>query len=297
MDLRQLEYVIAIADTRSFTRAAERCHTAQSALSHQVARLESQLGMRLFERTSRSVTLTRAGETLLPFAIRILNEVAEAREQLDGLDGRGTVRGHLRLGMTQTAGRVFDVVGLLGEYNRRYPEVELTIVTGPGHELIAAVRAGELDIALAGTGPGMPPAGIDFRPLGHDEPLVAVVSDGHRLAGRKRVALRELAETDRFVEFRVNTGLRDHVDALFRAAGIDRAVAFEVGQITEMVHFAGSGLGTAIVPRIFTTDDDAVRSARVLALSDANAAIGFGQFLQEGRNPAAVRAFAELVNR
>src|SRR5580698_5836027 len=140
MDVRQLEYVVAVAQEGSFTRAAQRCHVAQSALSHQVARLEAELGTRLFERTSRSVRVSEAGRTLLPHAVRVLRDMADARAALDGLDR--IIRGRLRVGLTQTASRTLDLIALIGEVHRRYPEIVLTTATGPGDELVQAVREG-----------------------------------------------------------------------------------------------------------------------------------------------------------
>src|ERR1700689_1894666 len=98
MDVRQLEYVVAIADEQNFTRAAARCHVAQSALSHQVARLQAEFGVRTFDRTSRSVRLTEAGQTFLPYARQILDDYASARATLDQL--AGITRGRLRIGLT-----------------------------------------------------------------------------------------------------------------------------------------------------------------------------------------------------
>ena len=138
MDVRQLEYVVAVAEEGSFTRAARRCHVAESALSHQVARLETELGTKLFERTSRSVRISEAGRTLLPHAVQVLRDMADARAALDGL--AGIIRGRLRIGMTQTASRTLDLISLIGEVHRQHPEITLTTATGPGSELIQRYR-------------------------------------------------------------------------------------------------------------------------------------------------------------
>src|ERR1700677_3764542 len=103
MELRQLEYVVAIADTGSFTRAGQRCHVAQSALSRQVAQLEAELGVRIFHRTTREVRLTGAGHAFVPSARRVLSEAARARAEVDA--AASIYRGQLRLGATQTASR------------------------------------------------------------------------------------------------------------------------------------------------------------------------------------------------
>src|ERR1700691_1921617 len=147
MDARQIEYIVAVDEEGSFTRAAARHHIAQSALSHQVARLEAELGVRIFERTSRSVRLSDAGEVLLPYARQILQDIANARAALDEL--AGVMRGSLCIGMTQTAGRTLALVALIGKFHRRYRDIELTTMTGPGGELIENVHKGTLDIALA----------------------------------------------------------------------------------------------------------------------------------------------------
>ena len=129
MDLRQLQYVVAVADSLNFSRAAEECHVVQSALSHQIQRLEAELDMRLFERTSRRVRVTPAGELLVAYARRILATVAEARVELDAL--AGLERGELAVGATQTAGRVLDVIALFGSFHRQHSGIKLASISGP----------------------------------------------------------------------------------------------------------------------------------------------------------------------
>src|SRR5580658_81955 len=127
MDARQMEYIVAVVEDGSFTKAAGRHHIAQSALSHQVARLEAELGVRIFDRTSRSVRLSDAGQVMLPFVRQILQDVVNARAALDEL--AGVMRGSLRIGITQTAGQTLDLVALIGKFHRRHPDTELTAMT------------------------------------------------------------------------------------------------------------------------------------------------------------------------
>jgi DNA-binding transcriptional LysR family regulator len=297
MDARQMEYIVAIDEEGSFTRAAARHHIAQSALSHQVARLEAELGVRIFDRTSRSVRLSDAGHVLLPHARQILLDIANARAALDEL--AGVMRGSLRIGMTQTAGRTLDLVALIGQFHRRYPDIELTTMTGPGGELIENVRNGRLDLALGALPAAGIPEDVTFDPLGHPEPLVAVVPAEHRLAARKRVRLEELAEEGSFVEFRPGTVLRQEVDAAFVAAGVRPASSFEVGQIADMVHYAANGLGVAIVPRAFTAQGpgsmEAARPFHVLELTGSPLALTIGVFKKAGRGSASLGAFLALL--
>jgi DNA-binding transcriptional LysR family regulator len=297
MDVRQLEYVVAIAEEGSFTRAAQRCHIVQSALSHQVARLESELGVKLFERTSRSVRLADAGLMLLPYARQVLGDMAEARNAIDAL--AGITRGRLRIGMTQTAGRALDLIALIGDFHRQYPEIELSTLSGPGGELIAAVHDGQLDVAVAALRPQGVPDGIVFQVTIESEPLVAIVPAEHRLAARRRVNLGELASAGPFVEFLTNTTLRERVDAAFAAVGAHRDSSFEVGQITDMVRYAANGLGIAIVPRVFTEPaQDGPGPAigfRVLKIVAPGLELRIGAFRRSDRSPAAVGAFLALL--
>src|SRR5580658_5045457 len=229
MDLRQLEYVVAVAETLNFTRAAERSHVVQSALSHQVARLEAELGTRLFERSTKSVRLTASGELLVGYARRVLTTVADARADLDAL--KGLRRGKLRLGATQVTGRVVDAVRLLGQFHRLYPDVTLATRTGPPKELASGVLSGDLDIAFI-TGQADSPTLTSTVVIQH-EPLVAIVPNDHKLARRRRVRLADLAEAGPFVEFREGIDLRVEVDKAFATAGIQRDSTLELGQISD----------------------------------------------------------------
>jgi DNA-binding transcriptional LysR family regulator len=296
MELRQLEYVVAIADAGSFTGAGRRCHVAQSALSRQVAQLEAELGVRLFHRTTREVRLTGAGHAFLPAARRVLSEAARARAEVSA--AVGVPRGQIRLGATQTASGSLDLAGLLGEFRRLFPDVTVMITAGPRQELVADVAEGELDIALAAKG-DLAPDGTRFQPLLADEPLLAVVAPDDPLARRDRVSLAEIADRGPCVEFRPGTELRRHVDAAFRSAGLSRTVAFELGQLTEMVRFARAGLGTAIVPRSFTTDLAAPRrrAVGVLGLADRGLAITIGAYTRSEGDVPAARVLLDLAAR
>jgi DNA-binding transcriptional LysR family regulator len=298
MDARQMEYVVAVAEEGSFTKAAARHHIAQSALSHQVARLEGELGVRIFDRTSRSVRLSDAGQVVLPFVRQILQDVANARSALDEL--AGAMRGSLRIGMTQTAGQSLNLVELIGKFHRRHPDIELTAMTGPGGELVEYIHNGKLDIALGALPPEEIPHDVTFDPVGKPEPLVAVVPSDHYLVARKRVSLEELAKEGSFIEFRPGTALREQVDAAFVVAGVRRTSSFEVGQIADMVQYAANGLGITIVPRVFTrrrSDGlDPVQPFHVIELTDSALGLTIGMFKKTGRDSPSTRAFIAMVH-
>jgi DNA-binding transcriptional LysR family regulator len=297
MDTRQMEYIVAIAEEGSFTKAAARHHIAQSALSHQVARLEAELGVRIFERTSRSVRLSDAGQVVLPFVRQILQDIANARSALDEL--AGAMRGSLRIGMTQTAGQTLNLVALIGQFHRGHPDIEITAITGPGGELIEDVHHGKLDVALAAFPPEEIPQDVTFEPVGEPEPLVAVVPSDHRLVTRKWVSLEKLAKEGPFVEFRPGTALREQVDAAFVVAGVRRTSSFEVGQIADMVQYAANGLGTAIVPRAFTgrrsDSGDPVQRFHVIELTESALSLTIGIFKKAARNSVSIGAFSAMV--
>jgi DNA-binding transcriptional LysR family regulator len=201
--------------------------------------------------------------------------------------------------MTQTASRTLDLVALIGQFHRRYPDIDLTTMTGPGGELIENVRGGKLDVALGALPAAEIPEDVTFDPLGDPEPLVAVVPADHRLAARKRVRLEELAKEGSFVEFRPGTVLREEVDAALVAVGIRPASSFEVGQIADMVHYAANGLGVAIVPRAFTAPRpnslDAARPFHVLELTGSPLALTIGVFKKAVRESASLGAFLAML--
>ncbi len=141
MDLRHLKYFLAVAETRNFTQAAASCYVAQSALSQQIARLEKDVGARLFSRTSsRSVRLTAAGELLEPLARRILADVDNAQAALDALSGLR--RGRLRLGLLQTRASSVDLVEVMADYHAHHPGIDFHVTNAPSAEMAAAVLAG-----------------------------------------------------------------------------------------------------------------------------------------------------------
>src|SRR5690242_17281348 len=145
MELRQLAYAEAVARHRHFTRAAEELHVAQSALSHQIRRLEAELGTRLFERTSRRVVPTEAGEALAARARRVLAEVEGVRGELDEL--RGLVRGRISIGALLPAGEI-EVTKVLASFRQRFDGIEVGLREGTAGDLMDLLLSGELDVAF-----------------------------------------------------------------------------------------------------------------------------------------------------
>src|SRR5699024_7294306 len=190
MEMQQLRYVLAVAETRNFTRAAAQCFVVQSALSHQVRKLEDEIGTALFARTSRRVELTAAGEAFLPWARSSL-EAAE-RAATEAAAAVGVICGPLTIGLIPTV-TALDVPALLRRVREEHPRVTAQLRVGRSDELTSWVRAGEIDLAVLGLAEGIVPEGVEHRVLA-EEALVAVVPDDHSLAARDSIDLAELAD-------------------------------------------------------------------------------------------------------
>jgi LysR family transcriptional activator of glutamate synthase operon len=244
MEVRQLRYLVALADERHFTRAAAREHIAQPALSQQIRRLEEQVGLALVERTTRSVALTEAGELLVARARRILNEIDAAQAELEAL--KGVQVGHVTVGVLHTMGPV-DVSLALALFRERHPGVELTVREQSSEELAEMLRVDELDLAFLSVTERVESHGLGLHQLVSEE-LVAVVSPAHRLAGRRRVRMAELAGEE-FVSYRAGSRLRELLESAGRSAGFEPRVTLESNESERIRRLVGRGLGVAILPR------------------------------------------------
>jgi DNA-binding transcriptional LysR family regulator len=241
MELRQLAYVVAVAEEGSFTRAAEREHVAQPGVSAQVRRLEAELGQPLFDRGAAKVTLTAAGRAVLPFARAALAGAAGVRTAIDELTG--LVRGHVAVGVVPSfGGRLADALAGL---HADHPGVDITLVEDTSEALLDGVRSGRLDVAVAGLARAAP-AGLGAATV-TDEELVAAVGSGHRLAARSTISVQALAD-ERLIALPRGTGGRSALDAGFKAAGLSPHVALEAGDPRVLMDLASRGLGVAILP-------------------------------------------------
>ena len=258
MELQQLRYVVALAEERSFTRAAERCFVVQSALSHQIKALERELGVALFARTSRRVETTAAGAAFL----------GAARESLAAADraaarASGEIRGTLAIGMIPTVTAI-DIPAALAAFHRAHPGVRIQLRGGGSDELVAAIEAGSLDVAVLGLpDDGAPPRGVAARLLVR-EPLVAVLPAGHPLADRRRLRLGDIAG-EAFVDFPEGTPGRIPSDRAFQAAGLRREVAFEATSTGVILDLVRHGLVIALLARALIPAD---RGLRAVPLAD-----------------------------
>lgn len=256
-----MRYVVAVAEERSFTRAAQRCLVVQSALSHQIKSLEHELGVRLFARTSRRVEITPAGAAFL----------AQARASLDAADramseaaaASGQIRGSLTVGVIPTV-TALDIPAALGRFHRTHPAVRIRLQGGASNEFITAIRGGTMDVAVLGLPDSMPPKGVSARVLARER-LVAVVSSEHRFAGRRRLRLADLTG-ETFVDFPQGTPGRVPTDLAFHAAGLHRDVTFEAMDIDFMLDLVRQRLVMALLaPAVVEARGDDLRTIPVTA--------------------------------
>ncbi|MFK0087751.1 LysR family transcriptional regulator [Pseudomonas sp. NPDC090755] len=258
MNLKQIEYALAVADTGSFTRAAERCHVVQSALSHQIARLEETLGVSLFERSSRRVRLTPAGEAFVQSARPALEATRRIAE--DVAAACGEVRGQLSIGEI-TSLTELDLVDLLAGFHRQYPKVDIRWLMAKSELLIADVRERRLDVGFIGVWPGERLEGVEYRLLAEEE-LVAVLPVGHPLAAVEGLSLAHLQDQP-LVDFPAGTGARRQTDEAFAAAGVPHRVQFEVSNIRLVEKFVQRALAVGLVPARIASGFNEVATAAV----------------------------------
>ncbi len=244
MELRQLRYLVALADEASFTRAAEREHIAQPALSQQIQKLEQELGLPLVERTTRRVSITDAGNLLVARARRVLTELESARQELDRV--RGIQTGHVTLGAMNTMGPV-DITLVIARFHELHPQVELTVREDNSDALAEMLRVDVLDLAFLSVTERVESHGLALQQILMEE-LVVVLPKDHPLAGRQQVRLIDLAQEE-FISYREGARLRELLIGAAHEAGFTPKIFLESNQSRRIRRLVGRGLGVAILPR------------------------------------------------
>lgn len=259
IDLKWLRSFVVVAEEASFTKAATRVHVAQPGVSAQVRRLESELGQQLLDRSGRSVRLTEAGATILPYARAALDAVANARLAIDEL--AGLVRGQVTVGMVSGCALPF-LASLLAGFHDAYPGVNIALTEGNSDRLIDLLADGQLDLALIGTA-GDPPPGLATAVIA-DEELVAMAARIHPLADTKAIAVSALRDVP-LVSLPRGTGVRTALDNACAQAGFTPSIVFDASALPMVVHLAAQGLGLAIVPA--STAKTAQQGTRTLQIT------------------------------
>lgn len=273
MELHQLRYFCAVADTGSFSRAAERCHVSQPSLSQQILKLESELGARLFDRLGRSVRLTELGQAFLPRARSVLHELATAKDEV--AERLHSEAGPVVIGAIPTIAPYW-LPPRLASFSRKFPKIHLTIAEEITPILLDRLRAGSVDLAIL----ALPIRGHEFdsHPL-FTERLFAALPKKHKLARRPALQLADL-RPDPFLFLRDGHCFRDTAVAACDRARLDPRVVFESGHLSSLLAMVGAGMGVSLVPEMAV---DKFKPCRFVRIADAQATRTIAAVVLRGR--------------
>jgi LysR family hydrogen peroxide-inducible transcriptional activator len=286
MELHQLRYFCAVAETGSFSRAAEQSHVSQPSLSQQIMKLEGELGARLFDRLGRSVRLTDVGKTFLPRARSVLRELEAARG--DVVDRKDSIGGPVTVGVIPTVAPYF-LPPLLTSFSRRFPQAELTVAEEITPVLLERLRAGAIDVAIL----ALPIRGHEFEaaPL-LTERLFAALPKSHKLARHRSLSLKDL-RSEPFLLLRDGHCFRDTAVAACDRARLHPQVVFESGQFSSLLSMVGAGMGVSIVPEMAIEKNS---TCRYVPIADEQASRTIGTVVLRGRSLSRAHvAFIEHV--
>jgi DNA-binding transcriptional LysR family regulator len=269
MDLRQMEYFVALAEEQQFTRAAELTRVSQSGLSASIRTLEDELQATLFTRSTRKVELTDAGRALLPHARSLLSQAVAGKDAV--VATRAEVLGELRVGGDQCLGAI-DVPELLARFHHRYPKVRVVFAQAGSYALLESMRMGELDVVFVAGSASSPRASIapnhavTHRDIA-SESLVLVAAPEHPLAKSSRVELADLA-AEVFIDFEQSWAMRVINDEAFERTGLHRNVAFTVSDVHTLLDLVHRELGVGLVPRSIASKPQAAGLAIIPVSGD-----------------------------
>jgi DNA-binding transcriptional LysR family regulator len=280
MELRQLEYFVAVAEEANFTRAAKRVHISQSGVSAQVRQLERELGAELVDRSARTATLTPAGAAALGPARVALAAAAAVRQAVD--DVNGLLRGRLAVAMV-TACTVEPLFAALAAFHQGHPGVEVALSEDTSDRMIDQVRAAHVDLALVGVA-SEPPSDLESLTLASDR-LTALVPAGHELAGRRRLPLAKLAEHP-LVCLPPGTGIRTVLDRACAAQHLQPTVALQASAPDAVVDLSRRGLGIGVLSESMTADLDDDTTLACLPITGIDIPAILALVWKPGANPA-----------
>ena len=241
MEMQQLRYVVAVARTGNFSRAAEQCHVSQPSLSQQIQKLEDELGERLFDRMKRVAKLTPHGEAFLHRAVRILDEADLARRE--AADAKNLLSGTISLGVLPTIAP-YLLPDTMAEFTEKYPGVEFIVQEDTTARLIKHTLACEIDFALASH--PIQDARLEIRELLTEELLLAL-PPGHPLTSKRRVAVTDL-DGERLIVMKEGHCLGDQVLGFCGRSDVTPKISFRSAQLETIQALVSSGLGISLIP-------------------------------------------------
>lgn len=274
MELHQLRYFCAVAETGSFSRAAEQTHVSQPSLSQQIRKLEDELGARLFDRLGRSVRLTDLGKAFLPRALSVLRELEAAKG--DVVERKDSVGGSITVGVIPTVAPYF-LPPCLTLFSKRFPQVRLTVVEEITPVLLERLRAGTIDVAVL----ALPVRGHEFDafPL-LTERLFAALPPKHKLSKRRSLSLKDL-RSEPFLLLRDGHCFRDTAVAACDRARLHPQIIFESGQFSSLLSMVSANMGVSIVPEMAVEKS---ARCRYVLISDTDATRTIGAVVLRGRS-------------
>jgi len=234
---------LSVAQNESFRKAAEETNRSLPAVSMQVKQLEEQLGVALFQRTTRKVALTQEGEQLLISARKALAELEVGLSHIQ--HAADVQQGHLSFACVPTIAST-RLPAILTAFAKKYPGISVHVRELANQDLLEAVRRREVDFAI---GPVPEKKGeLEFAPIFVDD-YCAMLPRGYQDNGRASISLRELSKLP-LLKLSSSTAFRDHVDNALKANGLSHESNYEFMQVTTLVAMAEAGLGIALLPRV-----------------------------------------------
>jgi DNA-binding transcriptional LysR family regulator len=289
MELYQLKLFVDLVNTGNFTKVANENYVTQAAVTLQIRKLESELGLPLFHRTTRSVTLLEAGEKLLPYAKDVLQKVEEATMVVR--ETRAEVSGLVRVASVHSVG-LYELPAYIKRFLKKYPDVNLRIDYRNSDEIYRAMLDGDIDVGIVAYPSEM--TRIDILPLLTDH-LAVVCRKDHELAQKLVVKLADL-DNQNFVQFSEDTPTRRATDAVLAEHSINVNVRMECDNIEILKQMVAVGFGIALLPRNAITQQDQSDGLRVLELEDMKIERPVGVLLlKNAPRFKAVRAFVETL--
>ena len=241
MEMQQLRYVVAVARTGNFSRAAEQCHVSQPSLSQQILKLEDDLGERLFDRMKRMAKLTPHGEAFLRHAVRILEEVDAAKRE--AADAQALLRGALKIGVLPTIAP-YLLPEVMGGFMEKYPGVEIVVQEDTTAQLMKYLLAFEIDLVFASQ--PIRDERLEVRELFTEELLLAL-PPGHPLARKRAVNASDL-ENERLIVMKEGHCLGDQVLRFCDRRDLHPNISFRSAQLETIQALVSAGLGLSLIP-------------------------------------------------
>lgn len=248
MEMHQLRYVVAVARTGNFSRAAEQCHVAQPSLSQQIQKLEDELGERLFDRMKREARLTTHGEAFLRRAVKILEEVDAAKREAS--DAQSLVRGKLTIGVLPTIAP-YLLPNVLVTFGEAFPGVEIVVAEDTTARLLKLVQGYEVDFALASR--PIPDERMEVKDLFSEE-LRLALPPGHPLTRKQKITLADI-EKERFIVMKEGHCLGDQVLGFCERRDVKPAISFRGAQLETVQALVCSGVGISLIPAMAARDE------------------------------------------